>query len=60
MRKNRGRIFLLGAAASGWLIYNMAAATDGPSQPLALMQHAVLAVLAIMTIYSGAKWLVMK
>lgn len=50
----------MGAAASGWLIYNMAAATDGPRQPLALMQHAVLAVLAIMTIYSGAKWLVMK
>jgi hypothetical protein len=60
MRKNRGMIFLLGAAASGWLIYDMATATEGPSQTLALMQYAILVVLVIATIYSGAKWLVMK
>jgi len=60
MGKNRGTTFLLGAAASAWLIYDMATATEGPSQTLALMKYFLLAVMVIATLYSGAKWLTMK
>jgi hypothetical protein len=60
MGKNRGATFLLGAAASTWMIYDMATETEAPSQTLALMKYFVLAVMVIVTLYSGAKWLVMK
>jgi hypothetical protein len=50
----------LRGAASGWMIYSMATAAEAPSQALALMQYVLLAVLVIATLYSGAKWLVMK
>jgi len=50
----------LGAAASTWMIYDMATETEAPSQTLALMKYFVLAVMVIVTLYSGAKWLVMK
>ncbi len=60
MGNTRGTIFLLGAAASGWLIYDMASATEAPSQTLALMKYFLLAVMVIATLYSGAKWLTMK
>jgi hypothetical protein len=60
MGKNRGATFLLGAAASAWMIYDMATETEAPSQTLALMKYFILAVVVIATLYSGAKWLVMK
>jgi hypothetical protein len=50
-------VFLLGAAAAGWLIYDMATATEAPSQTYAVMKYALLAILVIATVYSGAKWL---
>jgi hypothetical protein len=42
------------------MIYHMATATEGPSQSLALMKYFLLAVLVVVTLYSGAKWLAMK
>jgi hypothetical protein len=60
MGKNRGTVFLLGAAASGWMIYDMTRATEAPSDTLALMKYFLLAVMIIATLYSGAKWLIMK
>jgi hypothetical protein len=60
MSNNRGTVFLLGAAVSGWLIYDMTTATEGPSLTLALMKYFILAVMVIVTLYSGIKWLVMK
>jgi hypothetical protein len=60
MGKNRGTTCILGAAASAWLIYDMATATEAPSQTLALMKYFILAVMMVTTIYSGAKWLTMK
>jgi hypothetical protein len=60
MTKNSGAMFLLGAAACGWLIYDMATATEQPSQTLALMKYFLLAVLAIATIFSGVKYLLQK
>ena len=60
MGKNRGTTFLLGAAASTWLIYDMATEAEAPNQTLALMKYLILAVVMIVTLYSGAKWLVMK
>ena len=60
MGKNRGLTVLLGVAASGWMIYDMATATEAPSQTLALMKYCILAVVVITTIYSGSKWLTMK
>jgi len=56
MGNNRGTIFIIGLAASAWLIYDMATATEGPSQSLALMKYFMLAVVIIATLYSGAKW----
>ena len=38
MGNNRGTIFLW-AAASGWLIYDMASATEAPSRTLGLMKY---------------------
>jgi hypothetical protein len=56
----RGPVFLLGLAGSSWMIYNMATTTAGPSQFLVLMKFFILAVLVVVTLYSGANWLVMK
>jgi hypothetical protein len=56
----RGLVFLFGLAGSSWMIYHMANATEGSSQSLALMKYFLLAVLVIVTLYSGAKWLAMK
>jgi hypothetical protein len=42
------------------MIYHMATTTAGPSQSLALMELFNLAVLVVVTLYSGAKWLAMK
>jgi hypothetical protein len=58
MGNNRGTVFLLGAAVSAWLIYDLATATEAPSQTLALMKYFLLAVMVIATLYSGAKWFV--
>jgi hypothetical protein len=60
MNRNRGTICLLGAAASGWQIYRIATATEGPSQTLALMQYTLLAIMVIATLVTGAQWLTMK
>ena len=49
-------MFLIGAAASAWLIYDMATLAEGPSQTLALMKYFLIAVLVITTLYAGAKW----
>jgi hypothetical protein len=56
MGNNPGAMFLLGGAASAWLLYDMVTATEGPSQTLALMKYLLIAVLVIVTVYSGAKW----
>jgi hypothetical protein len=56
MGNNSGTVFLIGAAASAWLIYDMATATEAPSQTLALMKYFLIAVLVLATLYSGAKW----
>lgn len=56
----RGLVFLLGLAGSSWMIYSMATTTAGPSQFLTLMKLFNLAVLVVVTLYSGAKWLAMK
>lgn len=56
----RGPVFLFGLAGSSWMIYRMANATEGSSQTLALMKLFILAVLVVVTLYSGAKWLAMK
>ena len=62
MNNNRGTTFLLGAAASGWMICDMAAATAtaAQSQTLALVKYFLLAVMVVTTLYPGAKWLTMK
>jgi hypothetical protein len=60
MNNNRGTTFLLGAAASGWMICDMATATAAQSQTLALVKYVLLAVMVVTTLYSGAKWLTMK
>ena len=60
MNKHPGASFLVGAVAAGWLIYDMATATEQPSQTLALMKYFLLALLVVTTLYSGAKWLTMK
>ena len=56
MGKNPGTMFVLGAAAAAWLIYDTATATEAPSQTLALMKYLLVAVLVLATLYSGAKW----
>jgi hypothetical protein len=58
MGNNRGTVFILGVAASAWLIYDMATGTEGPSQTLALMKYFLLAVVVIAPLYSGSKWFV--
>jgi hypothetical protein len=58
MGNNRGTVFILGAVVSAWLIYDMATATEGPSQTLALMKYFLVAVVVMATLYSGAKWFV--
>jgi hypothetical protein len=60
MSKNRGVVFLLGAAASAWMIYDMVNTAEAPGQTLALIKYFLLAVVVIVTLYSGAKWLTMK
>jgi hypothetical protein len=60
VKNNRGTVFLLGAAASSWMIYDLATAAEAPSQSLALMKYFLLAVVVIATLLSGAKWLAMK
>jgi hypothetical protein len=60
MNKHRGLIFLLGVAVSGWQIYDLATATEAPSQTLMLMKYILLAIVVIATLGSGAKWLTMK
>jgi hypothetical protein len=57
---NRGTTFLLGAAASAWMIYDLSTASEAPSQTLALMKYVVLGIALIVTAYSGAKWLTTK
>jgi hypothetical protein len=57
---SRGATFLLGAAASAWMIYDLSTATEAPGQMLALMKYFILGVALIVTAYSGAKWLTMK
>lgn len=54
---NRGAVFLLGAAASSWLIYDVATTAAAPSLPLAVMKYILIAILLITTVYSGAMWL---
>ena len=56
MGNNRGAVFLIGAAASAWLIYDMATASEAPSATLAAMKYLILAVVIGATLYSGAKW----
>jgi hypothetical protein len=58
MGKNPGVVFLLGTAAAAWLIYDTATTVEGPSQTLALMKYFLIAVVAIVTLYSGAKWFI--
>ena len=58
MGKNPGTMFVLGAAAAAWLIYDAATATEAPSQALALMKYFLIAVLVLATLYSGAKWFI--
>jgi hypothetical protein len=60
MTRNRGATFLLGAAGSGWLIYDITSRTEAPSAALAAMQYVLLAMLLITTLYSGARWLAAK
>jgi len=57
---SRATTFLLGAAASAWMIYDLSTATEAPSHTLALVKYVVLGVALIVTAYSGAKWLTMK
>jgi hypothetical protein len=57
MGNNRGTVFLLGAAVSGWMICDM---VDELSQTLVLIKYVLLAVAVITTLYSGAKWLTLK
>ena len=57
MSINRGTAFLVGAAAAAWMIYDMATASEAPSQTLAALKYLLLAVLIVATLYSGAKWL---
>jgi hypothetical protein len=56
----RGMTFLLGAAASTWMIYDLSTAAEAPSHTLAVLKYTVLAILLIGTIYSGVKWLTMR
>jgi hypothetical protein len=60
MIKNRGAMFLIGAAASAWQIYDLATETEAPSQTLAVMQYGILAVLIVATVCSGAMWITKK
>ena len=60
MIKNRGAMFLIGAAASAWQIYDLATETEAPSQTLSLMRYGIMAVLVLATVYSGAMWIVKK
>ena len=57
MGKYPGSIFLIGAAATGWQIYDLMTATEGQSETLLAMRYAVIVILVIATIYSGGKWL---
>ena len=56
MGNNRGTVFLIGAAASAWLIYDMTTGGEAPSTTLAVMKYLILAVVIGATLYSGAKW----
>ena len=56
MGNSRGTVFLIGAAASAWLIYDMATASQAPSETLAAMKYFILAVVIGATLYTGAKW----
>ena len=56
MGNSRGTVFLIGAAASTWLIYDMATASEAPSATLAAMKYLILAVVVGATLYTGAKW----
>ena len=56
MGNSPGTIFLIGAAASAWLIYDMATATEAPSQTLGVMKYLLIAIMVGATLYSGAKW----
>lgn len=40
---NWGRWIVISAAVAAWSIYDMATATEAPSQTLALMQYVLLA-----------------
>ena len=57
MGNNRGTVFLLGTAVSGWMICDT---IDEVSQTLILIKYVLLAVTVITTLYSGAKWLTLK
>ena len=48
-------VFLLGAAAAGWLIYDMATANEAPSQTFAVMKYALLAILVTATGLLGSQ-----
>jgi hypothetical protein len=54
----RGTVFFLGAALSGWMLCDVA--FDAPDHPLLLIKYSLFAVAVIVTLYSGAKWFVMK
>lgn len=60
MARNRGATFLVGAAASAWIIYGIWNSANQPTDALAWMEYILLAILLGATIYSGAKWIVMK
>jgi hypothetical protein len=55
--KNAGFLCILTGLVTLWRIYDMATATEGPSQTLALMNYILIFFMGGLTIFLGIKWL---
>jgi hypothetical protein len=55
--KNAGFLCVLTGLVTVWRIYEMATATEGPSQTLALMNYIMIFFMGGLTIFLGFKWL---
>ena len=55
--KSPGILCVGSAAATVFMIYNIATATEGMSQTLTVMNYLLIACLACITIFTGVMWL---
>ena len=55
--KNAGVLCILTGIVTLWRIYEMATATEGPSQTLAFMNYFLIFFSGGLTVFLGVKWL---